>query len=54
MTADARTMTLQYLEALKTLGTSPATKFVIPTEFSALVAPLAAMARSAGEAPAKT
>jgi hypothetical protein len=38
---------------LKALGASPATKFVIPTEFSALAAPLAAMARSAGEAPAK-
>ena len=54
MTADARTMTLQYLDALKTLGASPATKFVIPSEFSALAAPLAAMARSAAEPPAKT
>jgi regulator of protease activity HflC (stomatin/prohibitin superfamily) len=53
VTADARTMTLQYLEALKALGASPSTKFVIPTEFSALAAPLVAMARSAGEAPAK-
>ena len=53
MTADARTITLQYFEALKTMGTSPATKFVIPTEFAALVAPLAAMARSAAEPPAK-
>ena len=51
--ADARTMTLQYFEALKALGASPATKFVIPTEFSALAAPLAAMARSASEPPAK-
>ena len=54
MTADARTITLQYFEALKTMGTSPATKFVIPTEFSAFAAPLAAMAKSAGEPPAKT
>lgn len=53
MTADARTMTLQYLDALKTLGASPATKFVIPTEFAALAAPLAAMARGAAEPPAK-
>ncbi|HAF11962.1 MAG TPA: hypothetical protein DCK98_18055 [Chloroflexi bacterium] len=53
MTADARTITLQYFEALKALGASPATKFVIPTEFSALAAPLAAMARSAAEPPAK-
>jgi len=54
MTADARTITLQYFEALKTMGTSPATKFVIPTEFSAFAAPLAAMAKSAGEPPTKT
>ena len=26
-------MTLQYLEALKALGASPSTKFVIPLEF---------------------
>jgi regulator of protease activity HflC (stomatin/prohibitin superfamily) len=30
---DDKTMTLQYLEALKALGQSPSTKFVIPTEF---------------------
>jgi regulator of protease activity HflC (stomatin/prohibitin superfamily) len=30
---DDRTMTLQYLEALKALGAGPATKFVIPVEF---------------------
>ena len=30
---DEKTMTLQYLEALKALGASPATKFVIPLEF---------------------
>jgi len=30
---DEKTMTLQYLEALKGLGNSPATKFVIPVEF---------------------
>ena len=38
---DQKTMALQYLEALKALGASPATKFVIPTEFTALVAPIA-------------
>jgi len=42
--ADPRTMTLQYLEALKALGASPSTKWIIPTEFSALAAPLAAFA----------
>jgi len=30
---DEKTMTLQYLEALKGLGAGPATKFVIPLEF---------------------
>ena len=34
-------MALQYLEALKALGASPATKFVIPTEFTRLVEPFA-------------
>jgi regulator of protease activity HflC (stomatin/prohibitin superfamily) len=47
--ADARTITLQYLEALKALGVSPSTKFIIPTEFAALAAPLAAFARGGGE-----
>ena len=32
---DEKTMALQYLEALKALGSSPSTKFVIPTEFTA-------------------
>src|SRR6185503_3398463 len=30
--ADSRTITLQYLEALKALGASPSTKWIIPTE----------------------
>jgi regulator of protease activity HflC (stomatin/prohibitin superfamily) len=33
---DEKTMSLQYLEALKALGASPSTKFVIPTEFTRL------------------
>jgi regulator of protease activity HflC (stomatin/prohibitin superfamily) len=37
---DQKTMALQYLEALKALGMSPSTKFVIPTEFTRLVEPL--------------
>jgi regulator of protease activity HflC (stomatin/prohibitin superfamily) len=31
---DAKTMSLQYLDALKQIGTSPSTKFIIPMEFS--------------------
>ncbi|HYU57297.1 MAG TPA: SPFH domain-containing protein [Actinomycetota bacterium] len=34
---DANTMSLQYLEALKSLGASPSTKFVIPMEFASLL-----------------
>jgi len=44
---DSKTMTLQYLEALKALGAGDATKFVIPTEFVNLVQPLVAHATQA-------
>ncbi len=33
---DEKTMALQYLDALKQLGASPSTKFLIPTEFTRL------------------
>jgi regulator of protease activity HflC (stomatin/prohibitin superfamily) len=36
---DSNTMSLQYLEALRALGASPATKMVIPTEFTNLLRP---------------
>ena len=51
--ADGRTMTLQYFEALKALGASPSTKFIIPSEFSAFAAPLAAYAAASGGAETK-
>lgn len=38
-TVDTNTMSLQYLEALKALGASPATKFVFPMEFTRLLQP---------------
>ena len=38
-TVDTNTMSLQYLEALKALGASPATKFVFPMEFTKLLQP---------------
>src|SRR5216117_3336970 len=47
--ADPRTMTLQYLEALKALGASPSTKWIIPTEFTNLAGPLAALAAARGD-----
>jgi regulator of protease activity HflC (stomatin/prohibitin superfamily) len=34
---DANTMSLQYLDALKQIGASPSTKFVIPMEFANLL-----------------
>jgi len=51
MNADARTMTLQYFNTLNQLGSSPATKFIIPTEFTSLAGPIAGLmaARSDGE-----
>ncbi|HET9347022.1 MAG TPA: SPFH domain-containing protein [Candidatus Limnocylindrales bacterium] len=38
---DQKTMALQYLEALKALGASPSTKFVIPAEVTRWIEPLA-------------
>jgi regulator of protease activity HflC (stomatin/prohibitin superfamily) len=43
---DQKTMTLQYLDALKALGSGPATKFVIPLEFTQLLGPLGSMVQS--------
>ena len=37
---DAKTMTLQYLDTLKTIGNSPSTKYIIPAEFTDLLKPL--------------
>jgi regulator of protease activity HflC (stomatin/prohibitin superfamily) len=39
---DEKTMTLQYLEALKALGASPSSKFVFPLEFTRLLEGLSA------------
>jgi regulator of protease activity HflC (stomatin/prohibitin superfamily) len=39
-TVDANTMSLQYLDALKQIGASPSTKFVVPMELSSLLAGL--------------
>jgi regulator of protease activity HflC (stomatin/prohibitin superfamily) len=49
MTADAKTMTLQYFDALKQLGSSPSTKFIIPTEFTNLAAPISALVAARGD-----
>ena len=36
-TIDPKTMTLQYFEALKTIGTSPSTKYIFPMEFTGML-----------------
>lgn len=36
-TIDQNTMTLQYFETLKEMGTSPATKFIFPMEFTSML-----------------
>jgi regulator of protease activity HflC (stomatin/prohibitin superfamily) len=56
-TVDSKTMSLQYLDTLRALGASPATKFVVPMEFTTMLRPLmelsaAAMEPRAGANPA--
>lgn len=46
---DGKTMTLQYLEALKVLGAGASTKFIFPLEFTRLIQPLAELAKEASE-----
>jgi regulator of protease activity HflC (stomatin/prohibitin superfamily) len=56
---DEKTMSLQYLEALKALGQGQSTKFIIPLEFTELLRPLTGyldrgMAPSDGGQPARS
>ncbi len=46
---DTKTMALQYLDAIKSLGTSPSTKFVLPMEFTNLLRPFIGYTSEAGE-----
>ncbi|HJW91062.1 MAG TPA: SPFH domain-containing protein [Anaerolineales bacterium] len=48
-TIGSKTMSLQYLDALRTLGAGPATKFVLPMEFTALLRPLVDHVERGGE-----
>ena len=48
---DQRTMTLQYFEALKALGASPSTKWIIPGEFTSLLRPITESATNLFERP---
>ena len=38
-TVDVKTMSLQYFETLKALGSSPSTKFIFPMEFTSMLQP---------------
>lgn len=44
---DSKTLTLQYLDALKQLGAGASTKFIIPTELLNLAKPLSDLAKGA-------
>jgi regulator of protease activity HflC (stomatin/prohibitin superfamily) len=46
-TVDEKTMALQYLDVLRTVGTSPSTKYIFPLETLKFLEPLAQMAGTA-------
>jgi len=48
-TVDAKTMSLQYFEVLKSLGTSPSTKFIFPMEFTSMLQPFLGLASGKGQ-----
>lgn len=48
-TLDSKTMSLQYLEALKAVGSSPSTKFIFPMELLNLVKPFVEHTTKAAE-----
>lgn len=47
---DQKTMALQYLDMMKTLGSSPSTKYVIPMEFTEMFKPFVETLRTASSA----
>lgn len=42
-TVDTKTMSLQYFDTLKALGSSPSTKFIFPMEFTSMLSPFLGM-----------
>lgn len=46
-TVDAKTLSLQYLEALKAIGASPSTKFIFPMELTTMLGSLAGYTETA-------
>jgi regulator of protease activity HflC (stomatin/prohibitin superfamily) len=47
--ADPRTMSLQYFETLKDIGSGPSTKFIFPMEFTSMLRPFLQGAAGAGD-----
>jgi regulator of protease activity HflC (stomatin/prohibitin superfamily) len=52
-TVDARTMAIQYLDALKEIGKSPSTKYIFPMEFTSLVSRLKGFVEESNESKAR-
>ncbi len=48
---DPKTMSLQYLDTLKTMGASPSTKFIFPMEFANLIRPFIGYANESTPPP---
>src|SRR6059036_3393870 len=46
---DAKTMALQYLDALKALGASPSTKYIFPMEFTSLLSKMRGFMQESSE-----
>ena len=46
--ADTRTMSLQYFETLKEIGSSQSTKFVLPMEFTTMLQPFLQLTQPSG------
>ncbi len=47
-TVDAKTMSLQYFDTLKSLGNSPSTKWIFPMEFTSMLSPFLGMGSRSG------
>ena len=48
-TIDAKTMSLQYFETLKSIGASPSTKFIFPMEFTSMLQPFLGLGGNKGQ-----
>ena len=48
-TIDVKTMSLQYFETLKSLGSSPSTKFIFPMEFTSMLQPFLGLGKGGNQ-----